>query len=106
MKNLLKLAVAALALSCFQAYGAYVCSSSDAAREADDSWGCQVIETIYDPDKNYYWVTLESAAEDLIMLLSFGFFQKKPPFLDLVLKLQTEEYEQLAEQLRQQIEQD
>ena len=48
----------AAVLSTESAWATYVCSSSDAEQEALDRWGGQVVEVIYDPDKNGYWVIM------------------------------------------------
>ena len=58
MKNLLRIAVVALALSCFQAYGTYVCTSKDAEREARQRWSGTIKEIIYDPDREGYWIVM------------------------------------------------
>ena len=38
----------------------YVCNKKDARAEAIDKFGGEVIEVIYDPDKNGYWVMMIS----------------------------------------------
>ena len=61
MKNLLKMAVVALVLSCFQAYGTSVCNWWDAGVEAIyHHWGsmnsrifrCDNIDCLKNPNKN------------------------------------------------------
>ena len=56
MKYLLKIAIVALVLSCFQAYGDFVCSFDDAEREARERWGRQVIRIVFVPSHRGYGV--------------------------------------------------
>ena len=58
MKNILKIAVVALALSFFQAYGTAVCPSDDELIEARERWSGATIWIIHSINRDGYWVII------------------------------------------------
>lgn len=54
-------------LSTKPAWATYVCLQEDAEEAAEERWGWEVVqgETVYDPDRYGYWVTMEDHNEQI-----------------------------------------
>ena len=42
----------------FSSYATYVCTANQAALEAEDRWNGYVLQIIYDPDRDGYWIIM------------------------------------------------